>query len=702
LSDLDLRQLAVAEAIRRGIDPHLILRQFDAESGGDPGAVSPKGAVGAMQLMPGTARDMGVDPNDPADNVRGGVAYMGQQLDRFGSPQLAAAAYNAGPGRVERAGGVPDIPETQAYVAKVAPGDADAAPDHYDADVFGSNGPAAAKPADHLDTDVFGDAATAQPAVTYFAGPKGERMATWTNPDGSQEIGAASDAPGATAAPGQASAPATPAAPALKDDFGLGVKTGLNRPFDNAAMALEFGLGKLGIPVDKIDQALGMPSAADVADQHAAEVDQAAAAGRKPSAWGEAAGGTVAALPTFLLPGGPLANGALNGALNTSHRDVGGVAGDAAFGAAAGKAVDTALGAVKTVVAPPLQKWTGDLAKRGITLTPGDLIGGTARRIEDKLTSVPILGDAIQSARANSVLQFNRAAVGDALAPIGEKLPASVDTGHDAVAYAGKVLGDKYESIVPRLKVEMDRPFADNLTNLRDLATNLEGDQARLFDGWTKKVVGSFSGAGKMTGRSWKTLDTELGQEYSLYRRSPAPADQKYASALLQLQSELRDMVERSNPVEAKTLKALNQGYANLRRVEGAATQANEGIFTAPQLRTASRVQDSSLYKRQTARGQAPMQDLAEAAQKILGNRTPDSGTAGRLLQATPQGAVAAALGLPLKPLYSPQAVAIATRILASPRPAGAQAIADILARSKTPLVAAGSAATVRARNPGP
>ena len=79
---------------------------------------SPAGAIGHMQLMPGTAKELGVDPNDPYQNIEGGVRYYAQQRKRFGDPALAAAAYNAGPGRVGRLGRVPAIPETQDYVSR--------------------------------------------------------------------------------------------------------------------------------------------------------------------------------------------------------------------------------------------------------------------------------------------------------------------------------------------------------------------------------------------------------------------------------------------------------------------------------------------------------------------------------------------------------------------------------------------------------
>jgi len=116
---MDITGLISQEAINQGVDPDLALRVANAESGFDQGKVSDAGAIGVMQLMPGTAQDLGVDPSDLAQNIRGGISYLKQQLDNFGSPDLAVAAYNAGPGNVRRSGGIPNIAETRNYVTKV-------------------------------------------------------------------------------------------------------------------------------------------------------------------------------------------------------------------------------------------------------------------------------------------------------------------------------------------------------------------------------------------------------------------------------------------------------------------------------------------------------------------------------------------------------------------------------------------------------
>ena len=102
------------------VSPQLLAALVWQESRWDAKAVSPKGAVGLTQLMPGTARDLGVDPTDPLANLLGGARYLRQLLDQFdGNVEKALAAYNAGPGRVRSAGGVPAIAETRNYVASI-------------------------------------------------------------------------------------------------------------------------------------------------------------------------------------------------------------------------------------------------------------------------------------------------------------------------------------------------------------------------------------------------------------------------------------------------------------------------------------------------------------------------------------------------------------------------------------------------------
>jgi len=115
----ELRAAFEAAAARHDLSVDLLMSVARAESGCDTDVVSPAGAIGVMQLLPDTARELGVDPRDPRQNIEGGAAYLRQQIDRFGGRlDLALAAYNAGPAPVARRDAVPPYAETRRYVGR--------------------------------------------------------------------------------------------------------------------------------------------------------------------------------------------------------------------------------------------------------------------------------------------------------------------------------------------------------------------------------------------------------------------------------------------------------------------------------------------------------------------------------------------------------------------------------------------------------
>lgn len=121
LSDGEVRSLAGQAATREGLDSELLLNVMRQESGFRPCAVSAKGAMGLMQLMPSTAQELGVkDSFDPLENVDAGARFLRQLMTRYnGDVFKAVSAYNAGPTRVDAADGIPEIPETLHYIDRI-------------------------------------------------------------------------------------------------------------------------------------------------------------------------------------------------------------------------------------------------------------------------------------------------------------------------------------------------------------------------------------------------------------------------------------------------------------------------------------------------------------------------------------------------------------------------------------------------------
>lgn len=299
-------------------------------------------------------------------------------------------------------------------------------------------------------------------------------------------------------------------------------------------------------------------------------------------------------------------------------------------GGAAGGAIAKGL---SRVISPNTAPEVKALMNEGVTPTIGQTLGGFANAVENKLTSVPLVGDAINAGRRRATEQFNQAAYNRALSPIGQK--ASGKVGRQGVENVSDALSAAYEDLLPRLTFKADQTFTNELNAVRSMAATLPDTQAKRFEKLlTTQLLDRMTPAGTMSGETLKAAESQLGKFSRGYSKDQSFDNQQLADALKEVQAIVRGAVTRSNPDGAAELAAINKGYANYDRIRRAASMqgADNGVFSPRQLSSAVRSQDSTVAKGAYAKGNALMQDLTDAGRTVLGNSVPDSGTAGRLL----------------------------------------------------------------------
>jgi len=319
-----------------------------------------------------------------------------------------------------------------------------------------------------------------------------------------------------------------------------------------------------------------------------------------------------------------------------------------------------------------------NIVKEGVTPTPGQALGGWAQRAEEGLTSVPLFGDAIKHGQRKAVEEFNRAAINRALTPVGKKLEGPV--GREGVAKAGDILSKAYDDLLPKLRVQADQPFVQEINTVRQMAQSMHPQRAQQFEAILKNDVWrKFTPQGKMHPTTMKEVESKLGEHIRNYGSSADGDQRALANALKEVQSSIRRMVERGNPQYSGELAKINKGWANLVRVENAAGRmgSKDGIFSPEGLRGAVRATDKSARKRAFARGTALMEDLADEGVEVLGKTVPDSGTPFRSLMSA--GMLGAPLGAAMSPLgllYTKPGRQLATAVLAR-RPEAAANVAQ-------------------------
>lgn len=417
----------------------------------------------------------------------------------------------------------------------------------------------------------------------------------------------------------------------------------------------------------------------------------------------QAGEGLAAAHPMLSAVLSGAGSGALMGALEpTGSAD--NRASNMAKNAAIGGAASAAMRGLARVVRPETSDDAAKLIDEGVRLTPGQALGGAWKASEEKLASVPLLGDIIKGAQRRSVEDFNRAAFNRALAPIGEKVGRDFKPGREAVDAVGRKIGDAYDDVLQRIgRVDLDQTFSGEVNKIASMTDELgDAAQKQFMSILKNRVVDRMTPAGTMSADTMKIVESDLGRLARQYKGSPDPNQRGLGSAINEVQASLRRAVQRSAPPgAADDLANANRAWAEFVRVEDAASRigAKEGVFTPAQLTSAVRSQDRSVRKGAFARGEALGQDFAESGKNVLTQEVPDSGTAGRLLATAlaaggPVGmiepttaTIAALASLPYTSIGGRATLAMLTK-----RPEFAQRWADVLKAGAPAAGVAGSA----------
>lgn len=442
---------------------------------------------------------------------------------------------------------------------------------------------------------------------------------------------------------------------------------------------------------------------------------------------GRIAGNVAGTLPLAMaLPGGGATfmgrlaagagQGAALGALNPVDTEQGDFwpekASQVLTGAGLGAAGTGIVEGISRAISPRVVPEVQALMDRGVTPTPGQILGGGFKRAEEGLTSVPVVGDAIKGAQRRAIEQFNTAVLDDALKPIGQAVPKGLQ-GREAIEATGKTISQAYDDLLPKLSASIDYQFMDDLAKVgeaaRILPTEKANQLAKILEDALSPRVGTSAAqttlpaipgqaapsANIFSGEALKDIQSRLGSRASAYMGSGDPDQRLMGEALQGASQALKDLVKRSNPQFAEQLSNIDNAYAQFLRAQTAAGRigAKEGIFSPAQYNSAVREMDKSLRKSQFARGNALGQEFGTQAESVLGATVPDSGSPFRIANALMLGGgyaidpTVAAGTLAAAAPYTPMGQRIMANLLAN-RPAGAQSLAQEV-QKLSPLAAA-------------
>lgn len=317
-------------------------------------------------------------------------------------------------------------------------------------------------------------------------------------------------------------------------------------------------------------------------------------------------------------------------ARNPAVLALGAGAGAGALAPATGAATDDAAADASVPSAAAISR-AKTLQQAGVSLTPGQAIGGLAKGAEDLAQRAPILGMAIRGARARGVVSLNRAVANQALAPIGEALPASVAAGHAAVQYVADRLGQQYDDAAAMIpQIAPDPEFKTALAAIGKSVSELPTDVGAQYQSILDNRLAPLQ-SGPVSGQQFGSIQSQIAKLAADRGASSDAAQRSLGDMLESVSDAMKDTMARFSPEAGSKINAANQGWANFVRLRSAASKAADGIFTPGQLSTAVRTMDKSVGKGNVAKGQAVLQNLSSAASSVMPDKFGNPGTADAL-----------------------------------------------------------------------
>lgn len=454
------------------------------------------------------------------------------------------------------------------------------------------------------------------------------------------------------------------------------------------------GVSMMGIPVAKAAQAFSEKVVPQREQQYQTARE---AAGQEGFDWGRLGGNIIN--PANLVAGGAAGSlarnvgaqaalaGAAQGAISpvTNSENFGEekakqAAGGAFFGML-GSGVTKALGGALN---PLVSKAEETMKNLGVTMTPGQLMGGKVRDLEDFAMSMPLIGPYISGARERTLFSFNKGVINKALGKVDEKLPAEV-IGRDAVQFANQVVDKSYDDVLNKMSFKLDFPTYSDI--LKSIKTPPSSDQRiKVKETLDTYLFNKLPKDGKIDGQAYKAIESDLRIKASGYKNSSTENEREVGIALDQALTALKEGLKKQNPEQTSQLRRVDSAYGDIAVMRTAAANAGaeNGVFTPKQYQTAVRQRDMSRNKNSFAAGLARGQDVSDAAVSVLGT-SPKATLEGRLavqaaglMGALQNPAVAAGIAVTAPVMYSESGIN-AMNALMRARPEVARKLGDAL-----------------------